>query len=110
MSWSSSEVEAFVELVGGLASGDAALVTADQVGVRWAAAAADFVTAVARLTDTDDRRNPLLESRLIGRLFQQGRHLQEEAMFGRPPRRHAGDARRSSSREGRAELDHQLTS
>jgi len=46
-----SEVEAFVDLVGGLASGDTALVTADQVGARWAAAAADFGAAVGRLTD-----------------------------------------------------------
>jgi FAD-dependent halogenase len=80
----SSEVEAFVALVGGLASGDASLPTVDGIGARWAVAAADFGAAVGRLADADDRRNPLFESRLVGRVFQEGRNLQEEALFGGP--------------------------
>jgi halogenation protein CepH len=80
----SGEVEAFVELVGGLMSGDASLMTADQAGARWAASAAGFATVVGRLADADDRRNPLYESNMIRTVFQEGRNLQEEALFGRP--------------------------
>ena len=62
-----------------------------------------------RLTDTDDRRNLLIESRLIGRLFQQGRNPPRRSTVRPPTRRHPNDRRRSCSREELAEPDLRLT-
>jgi len=73
-----TESAAFAGLVGGLISGDEAL------GARLSAAAADFRGAVDLLATTDDRRNPLYSSRIVGETFREGRTLTEEAMFGAP--------------------------
>jgi halogenation protein CepH len=85
------ELQAFVELVGGLASGDKVLPseardtdTAD-AGARLAAAAADFGAAVERLPDAGDRRNPLFDSQTVRSVFQEGAVLQELGVFGSPP-------------------------
>lgn len=78
------EAEAFAELAGGLVSGDAALPTTGAVGAHLAAAAGDFATAVDRLATADDRRNPLVESRLVGEVFHEGRSLQDLALYGGP--------------------------
>lgn len=78
------EAEAFAELVGGLASGDAAVVGADAVGSRFAASAADLATAVDRVPTSDDRHNPLFGSRLVGDVFREGRNLQDHALYGGP--------------------------
>jgi halogenation protein CepH len=69
------ELESFVDLVGGLVSGDKAL----------AAAASDMAAAVDRLPDSDDRRNPLFESATIRSVFQQGSVLKDTALFGPAP-------------------------
>jgi halogenation protein CepH len=69
------ELESFVDLVGGLVSGDKAL----------AAAASDMAAAVDRLPDNDDRRNPLFESATIRSVFQQGSVLKDTALFGPAP-------------------------
>lgn len=66
--------EAFVDLVGGLASGDASLT----------AVADDFERAVRRLPDADDLRNPLYESQSFRQVFQEGAVLQERGLFGGP--------------------------
>jgi halogenation protein CepH len=79
-----TELEAFVELVGGLASGDASLTGAGPVGERLTAAADDFERAVRRLPDADDLRNPLYESETFRQVFQEGTVLQERGLFGGP--------------------------
>jgi halogenation protein CepH len=79
-----TELEAFVELVGGLASGDASLARPDQAGVRLAAASSDIDGAVGRLADSDDLRNPLFESATIRKVFQEGTVLAERGVFGGP--------------------------
>ena len=76
------EAEAFIDLVGGLVSGDAAVLRAASAGDRWTAAAADVRRAVGRLAETDDRRNALFESAVIRETFATGTHLHEEAMYG----------------------------
>jgi halogenation protein CepH len=78
------EAEAFAELVGGLVSGDAAVVTAATVGSRLTSAATDLATTVDRLATSDDRRNPLFESRLLGNVFREGRNLADQALYGGP--------------------------
>lgn len=74
------EAAAFAELVGGLASGDAAVVSPDQLTT----AAAELDDAVERLTTTDDRTNPLLSTRVVGETFRTGNALQEQALYGGP--------------------------
>ncbi|MEO6086726.1 MAG: FAD-dependent oxidoreductase [Umezawaea sp.] len=79
---SAPEAEAFVELVGGLVSGDAAVLRPEGLGARLTAAATDVGDAVRRLSTSDDRRNPLLESSVIRGTFHEGRQLQEQALYG----------------------------
>lgn len=79
------ELEAFVELVGGLVSGDRVLIDAAGATSRLVAASSDLEAAVSKLTDTDDRRNPLFESSTIRSVFQQGAEIQEAALYGAPP-------------------------
>ena len=79
-----TELEAFVELVGGLASGDASLAGLDEAGTRLAAASSDIDRAVDRLSESDGLRNPLLESKTIRTVFQEGAVLQERGIFGGP--------------------------
>ncbi|UUU29188.1 tryptophan 7-halogenase [Streptomyces sp. CA-210063] len=79
-----TELEAFVELVGGLASGDASLADPGQRGARLAAASSDLDGAVGRLPDSDGRRNPLYESPAFRRTFHEGSVLQERGIHGGP--------------------------
>jgi halogenation protein CepH len=78
------ELESFVELVGGLVSGDRALVDAAGAGDRLAAASRSVNAAVSKLPGADDLRNPLFESSTIRSVFQQGAVLQETALYGAP--------------------------
>lgn len=79
------ELESFVELVGGLVSGDRALVDVADANSRLVAASSDLEAAVSMLPGTDDRRNPLSTSSTIRSVFQQGAELQETALYGAPP-------------------------
>ncbi|MBR8638225.1 tryptophan 7-halogenase [Streptomyces tuirus] len=79
-----TELEAFVELVGGLASGDTSLGGAGPAGARLSAVADDFERAVRRLPDVGDLRNPLYESESFRRVFQEGTVMQERGLFGGP--------------------------
>ncbi len=79
------ELESFVELVGGLGSGDSALVSAGDVTGRLATASADLETVVARHPGSDDRKNPIYESESIRNVFQEGAAIQEAALYGPPP-------------------------
>jgi halogenation protein CepH len=78
------EAEAFAELVGGLVSGDDAIMTAAAARSRLTGAASDLTTAVGRLATPDDRRNPLFSSALVGDVFREGRNLWEQALYGGP--------------------------
>ncbi|UUU28309.1 tryptophan 7-halogenase [Streptomyces sp. DSM 40750] len=79
-----TELQAFVELVGGLASGDASLADPGQRGARLAAASSDLDAAVGRLPDSDGRRNPLYESPAFRRTFHEGSVMQERGVYGGP--------------------------
>lgn len=79
-----TELESFVELVGGLASGDASLAGPGQAGARLTAASSDVEAAVGRLPDAGDLRNPLFESATFRQVFQEGTVLQERGVFGGP--------------------------
>ncbi len=79
-----TETAAFAELAGGLVSGDAAVVSPEEVTTHWHTAAAELDDAVERLSTTDDRVNPLLSSRVVGETFRTGNDLQEQALYGGP--------------------------
>lgn len=79
-----TEMEAFVELVGGLASGDTSLAGPGQAGTRLTVTASELDHAVSRLPDSDGLRNPLFESASIRQVFQEGTILQERGVFGGP--------------------------
>jgi halogenation protein CepH len=78
------ELESFVELVGGLVSGDQALVDAAGAAASLPAASRSVNAAVSKLPGADDLRNPLFESSTIRSVFQQGAVLQETALYGAP--------------------------
>ncbi|MGW0333435.1 tryptophan 7-halogenase [Streptomyces sp. NPDC003011] len=79
-----TELEAFVDLVGGLASGDASLGGSGPAGARLTAAASALDEAVTRLPDSDGLRNPLFEAATVRQVFQEGAVLQERGLFGGP--------------------------
>ncbi|WP_307835424.1 tryptophan 7-halogenase [Streptomyces adelaidensis] len=79
-----TELEAFVELVGGLASGDASLAEPGQPGARLTAAATDLDAVVGRLPDSDGRRNPLYESAAFRQTFHEASVMQERGVYGGP--------------------------
>lgn len=80
-----AELEAFVELVGGLVSGDASPVSPDAAVARLTATSAEFQTAVRSMTDSDDLPNPFFEAERIAATLNEGASLQSRAMFGEPP-------------------------
>ncbi|MFI6932519.1 tryptophan 7-halogenase [Streptomyces sp. NPDC050287] len=79
-----TELEAFVDLVGGLASGDASLAGAEDAGTRLASASSALDEAVGRLPGSDGLRNPLFETASVRQVFQEGAVLQERGVFGGP--------------------------
>lgn len=80
-----TELEAFVELECGLASGDASLTeAAGPAGERLPAVADDIERAVRRLPDADDLRNPLYESESFRQVFQEGPSHRNAGVFGWP--------------------------
>ncbi|GAA1925497.1 tryptophan 7-halogenase [Streptantibioticus ferralitis] len=80
----STDLEAFVELVGGLASGDTSITGPGWASEQLEAFSADIDAAVGRLADSDGLRNPLFESPTVRRVFQEGTVLQERGIFGCP--------------------------
>jgi halogenation protein CepH len=76
-----TEAAAFAELAGGLVSGDAAVVSPEQLTAQRHTASSELDSAVARLT-TNDRVNPLLASRVVGETFRAGNDLTEQALYG----------------------------
>jgi len=79
-----SDLEAFVELIGGLVSGDTSLVSSDAAIARLTATSAEFETAVRSSKDSDDLGNPFFEAESIGAILSEGANLQGRAMFGEP--------------------------
>ncbi|QTD96746.1 tryptophan 7-halogenase [Streptomyces cyanogenus] len=80
-----SDAEAFVELVGGAASGDAAL-TAVTAGRRLASAADQLAQAVDSVRGQGggdvDKPAPLLKAPIIGEVMQEGAQVQARAALG----------------------------
>ncbi|MBO0802390.1 MAG: tryptophan 7-halogenase [Nocardiopsaceae bacterium] len=80
---SSTELEAFVDLVGGVSSGDAGLATADAAASRFLERSEEFADAVETMRgDKDQSMVPLFKSQLIRQAMQEGSDVQMRAILG----------------------------
>jgi FAD-dependent halogenase len=78
-----SELEAFVELVGGVASGEAALTDAEAVAARLRARSAEFAGAVGQLAgDRNQSMVPLFKSSVVRQAMQEGAQVQNQVILG----------------------------
>jgi FAD-dependent halogenase len=85
-----SELESFVDLVGGVSSGDAALARADAVADSFKAATQEFESAVDRLvSDKDSSMVPLFKSSVVRKAMQEGAQIQTRALLGEDTERDA---------------------
>jgi halogenation protein CepH len=79
---SQSELEAFVDLVGGLSSGESALATAD-VAKRFKAGSDEFARAIDTMaSDKDKSMVPLFKSSVVRKAMQESAQVQSRAILG----------------------------
>ncbi|UBU14921.1 tryptophan 7-halogenase [Nonomuraea gerenzanensis] len=74
-----TELESFVDLVGGLSSGETALATSGRIAER----SAEFAAAVDQMADGDDSSMvPLFKSQVVKQVMQEGGQEQMRAVLG----------------------------
>lgn len=79
----SSELESFVDLVGGVSSGEKVLVQADSRTKRFKDRSAEFATAVNDLVaDKEQRMLPLFKSAIVRQAMHEGAQVQARALLG----------------------------
>ncbi|KFB02590.1 Tryptophan halogenase [Frankia sp. Allo2] len=80
---SQPELEAFVELIGGVSSGESALTDADALALRLQANTADFTTAVdALVANNSESMVPFMKSQVIRGVMHEGSQMQMRALLG----------------------------
>jgi FAD-dependent halogenase len=78
----SSELESFVDLVGGLSSGEAALANAESLDMRFKKQSREFATAVDNLVANKEQSMlPLFKSRIVRQAMQEGTQEQARALL-----------------------------
>jgi halogenation protein CepH len=79
-----SELEAFVNLVGGVSSGEASLARAETVANRFKSRSAEFATAVDALSSEEERDSmvPLFRSSVVRQALQESAQVQTQALLG----------------------------
>lgn len=79
-----SELEAFVSLVGGVASGEASLTNAEAVASRFKSRSAEFAEAVDALSAEKEEGSmvPLFRSSVVRQALQEGAQVQTQALLG----------------------------
>jgi FAD-dependent halogenase len=79
----SSELESFVELVGGVSSGEAALVDADALARRFMDRSREFAVAVDdHVADSEQSMVPIFKSTVIRQAMREGAQVQARALLG----------------------------
>lgn len=79
----SSELESFVDLIGGVSSGEAALIEAESLTKRYKDRSVEFATAVDRLVANEERSMlPLFKSDVVRQAMQEGTQVQARALLG----------------------------
>jgi halogenation protein CepH len=80
---SHSELESFVDLVGGVSSGEAALARAEPLAQRFQERSAELVTAVDKLVADKERSMlPLVKSSIVRAAMQESAQVQAQAQLG----------------------------
>jgi halogenation protein CepH len=78
-----TELEAFVELVGGISSGESALVDAAAVAERFRSGAVEFSSAIDSMTDNlGGSMAPMYRSTVVRQAMQESSQIQMRASFG----------------------------
>jgi len=78
-----SEFESFVDLVGGVSSGETVLADAESVGRRFRAGSQEFAGAVDRIAnDPAGSMMPLFKSSVVRQAMQEGAQVQTQALLG----------------------------
>ena len=78
-----SELESFVELVGGVSSGEAALAEAGPLAQRFKDRSREFAGAVDELVANDERSMlPLFKSSIVRQAMREGAQVQTRALLG----------------------------
>jgi halogenation protein CepH len=79
----SSELESFVELVGGVSSGETALADADSLAQRYKDRSDEFASAVDDLVANKERSMlPLFKSTIVRQAMHEGTQVQARALLG----------------------------
>ncbi|HTX85465.1 MAG TPA: tryptophan 7-halogenase [Streptosporangiaceae bacterium] len=79
----SSELESFVELVGGVSSGEAALTESEALAQRYKDRSNEFAQAVDELVANKERSMlPLFKSSIVRQAMQEGTQVQARALLG----------------------------
>jgi FAD-dependent halogenase len=79
----SSELESFVELLGGVSSGEAALAEAESLAHRYKGRSSEFAKAVDDLVANEERSMlPLFKSSIVRQALQEGAQVQARALLG----------------------------
>jgi halogenation protein CepH len=78
-----SDLEAFVDLVGGVSSGEASLTDADSLARRFESQAAEFAIAVENLAGQEEENMvPLFKPSVVREVLQVGAQIQTQALLG----------------------------
>jgi halogenation protein CepH len=78
-----SDLEAFVDLVGGVSSGELSLTDAEAVARRFQSQAAEFATAVGNLAGQEEEDMvPLFKPSVVREVLQVGAQIQTNALLG----------------------------
>jgi halogenation protein CepH len=78
-----SELEAFVDLVGGVSSADFGENDAESVAVRFKTGSAEFATAVDKMADDEEGSMvPLFKSSIVRQAMREGAAIQTRALLG----------------------------
>jgi FAD-dependent halogenase len=81
---SHAELESFVDLVGGVSSGEQSLADAETIAAQIKAGSTEFAGAIDQLGDGEagDSMVPLFKSSVVGRAMQEGAQIQVRARLG----------------------------
>ncbi|PPK68813.1 halogenase [Actinokineospora auranticolor] len=74
----STEIESFVELIGGVSSGETALTAADRITER----SAEFAAAVDQIAGGEDSMVPMFKSQVVQQAMQEAGQVQVRALLG----------------------------
>lgn len=78
----SSEIEAFADLVGGVSSGEMALAGNDFVSARWQERSKEFASAIDEVASGAESMIPLFRSSVVQQAMLEGAHVQQRALLG----------------------------